>query len=136
MGVAVLCFPRRLCLFAILSASLGDPAAAMTGQLLGGPRLLGPKTWAGSAGGFMVCGTCAIALLGRTTASALSIEAHTWLFGFAGFAAALSELCGGLLPGCDDNLVLPVGSGFLLRALARFGTILPLGAQEALATLD
>mmetsp|Transcript_44140 Transcript_44140/g.104466 ORF Transcript_44140/g.104466 Transcript_44140/m.104466 type:complete len:306 (-) Transcript_44140:148-1065(-) len=143
--LVVVLLPQRLCTFALLSVSLGDPTAAITGQLLGGPRILGEKTLSGFLGCSVACGACAAAIARASTldgSQPLGALSLCILAAVAGLAAASAELLGGRVPGMDDNLVMPIGAGLLVKitqvgaaALAAWGLQLAQPLAEALAAL-
>ena len=87
--------------------SLGDPAAAMVGRRMPGPRLLGKSPG----------GTAAFAAVGAAIAAVLlvfgAIEYHWALWAGAGIAA-LVELAG--IPP-DDNLTIPLIAGTAMWAM-------------------
>ncbi len=87
--------------------SLGDPAAAIAGRRMPGPRLLGKSPG----------GTVAFAAVGAAIAGALLafgvIEYHWALWAGSGIAA-LVELAG--IPP-DDNLTIPLIAGTAMRAM-------------------
>jgi glycerol-3-phosphate acyltransferase PlsY len=105
--VSVLAFPRDIAVLAILFLSLGDPAATIIGTWKGHVRLRG-KSIEGNAACLVVC--LAISYL------VTSITHHTgYLVGAAGaFFAALFESLP--LP-VNDNLTIPIGSGFSMMVL-------------------
>ena len=87
--------------------SLGDPAAAIMGRRMSGPRLLGKSPG----------GTAAFAAVGGAVAGVLlafgAIEYHWALWAGAGIAA-LAELAG--IPP-DDNLTIPLIAGTAMWAM-------------------
>lgn len=92
---------------ALLFLSLGDPAAAIVGRRMPGPRLLGKSPG----------GTAAFAAIGAAAASALlafgAIEYH-WALWPGAIIAALVELAG--IPP-DDNLTIPLIAGTAMWAM-------------------
>ena len=99
--VAFLAFDKPVAITALLFVSLGDPAAALVGSRVGGPRL----------GGKSPVGTLAFVLVGLSTAAVLmavdEVE-HHWSIGVGAAIAALVELAPLRL---DDNLTVPLISG-------------------------
>ena len=87
--------------------SLGDPAAAIVGRRMPGPRLLGKSPG----------GTAAFAAVGATVAGVLlafgAIEYH-WALWAGAVTAALVELAG--IPP-DDNLTIPLVAGTAMWAM-------------------
>lgn len=87
--------------------SLGDPAAAIVGRRMPGPRLLGKSPG----------GTAAFAVVGAAVAGALlgfgAIEFH-WALWAGAVIAALVELAG--IPP-DDNLTIPLIAGAAMWAM-------------------
>lgn len=121
LGGSLFCaafLPRRVCLAAILGAALGDPAAAIVGGLLGGPRLVGKKTLSGFLACFSIAGACgAIIHSGGVTIAAMS-------FALCGLTTAVAELLGGLGPLGDDNFAVLFGAPSALILLRELTALL------------
>mmetsp|Transcript_111272 Transcript_111272/g.314070 ORF Transcript_111272/g.314070 Transcript_111272/m.314070 type:complete len:299 (+) Transcript_111272:27-923(+) len=117
--LSLLCFPRSLAVFCMLSVTVADPLAAAGGAFLGGPRLFGDKT----LGGFLACcsaGTAVasgMALIGGVGRGASSPIASIFQWLACGLASGVSELLGGRWPHLDDNLTSSFGAGLILRSL-------------------
>ena len=91
----------------MLYLSLGDPAAAIVGRRMPGPRLLGKSP--GGTAAFMAVGAAVAGILIAT-----GVVEHHWAL-WAGVAiAALVELAG--IPP-DDNLVIPLIAGAAMWAM-------------------
>lgn len=122
--LCALCFPWRVCLVSILGAALGDPAAAIVGELAGGPKIAGKKTLGGFLGCFAASGTCglAVAMHGIGAADADIIGQASALvsaFLLCGTATAVPELATGLRNGMEDNVAVLFGAGILLSVFHR-----------------
>jgi len=114
--LSALLFPRRVCQATLLGAALADPAAACTGELCGGPRLLGRKTVAGTSTCAFVGGLCGVAIV--VASEEATVAAPLWpIFCCTGAATAIAELLGNLGPVGDDNFAVIFGSGLLLAGL-------------------
>lgn len=124
-GISLMVFPIRVARLAILHLSVGDPAAAFFGTLLGRHKLValigrlgGKKSLEGSIGCFCVTAAATFAVL--------LLESDFYLDGelaspatislAAGVGAAAAELLD--IGGWDDNLTLPLLSGVFLQLSA------------------
>ncbi len=87
--------------------SLGDPAAAIVGQRMRGPRLLGKSP--GGTAAFIAVGCAAAGVL----VAAGAVEYH-WALWVGAAIAALVELAG--IPP-DDNLTIPLIAGTAMWAM-------------------
>jgi dolichol kinase len=89
--MAVLAAPVAAAVTGMWAVSAGDASAAVVGRIVGGPRLLGEKTWAGT-----------LAALAMTAAGAWGLAGLAWPVALlAGATAAAAELPSGPI---DDNL--------------------------------
>jgi len=106
-ALAFLVFDREVAVTAFFYLSLGDPAAALVGRPMPGPRLWG-KSPAGTLAFITVSLLAAAVLVGAGF--------MPWHWGFAAGAivAGLVELLP--LPG-DDNLWVPLAAGAAMQAL-------------------
>lgn len=99
--ITILLFKREVAVVAILFMSLGDPAAAITGNRFGKTAIFG-KTLEGSLGCFIFCFFVSLLFF------------DIWVSLAAALAATLIEL----LPlKLDDNLLIPPVSGAVLTLL-------------------
>lgn len=97
-------FGRDVAILATLYLILGDSSAALAGRHIGRTRIYGRKTLEGSLVGFSVDMAVAFVL------PFLSFEAKV--------AGALVAVLSELLPGLDDNLVIPLASGLTMYLLS------------------
>ena len=96
---ASLAFPIKVARLSVLCLSLGDPVAAIVGTTIGGPKLIGGKSWSGTIACFTVCFVLGYGLMGfNPTCSAI-----------AGMCATLSELFSSII-GIDDNFLIPIST--------------------------
>ena len=105
--IAFLIFDRQVAVLALLFLALGDPAAALVGSSMPGPRLLGKSPG----------GTVAFAGVSMLVVLALSLSGRVdyhWGMLVGGLVAALVELAP--LP-VDDNLTIPLASGGAMQLL-------------------
>ena len=92
---------------ALLFVSLGDPAAALVGSRVPGPRIARKSP----------IGTLAFLIVGLATASVLmatDVLEHHWSVGVGAGVAALVELVPLRI---DDNLTIPLASGAAITLL-------------------
>ena len=105
--VAFLAFDKPIAITALLFLSLGDPAAALVGSRVPGPRIAGKSPF----------GTLAFLVVGLATAAvlvAVDVLEYHWALGVGAAVAALMEL----LPlRIDDNLTVPLISGAAITLL-------------------
>ena len=99
--ICFLAFDKEIAVAVLLFLSLGDPAAALVGRPIPGPRILG-KSPVGTLA-FVVVSLLVVALL--VTADVMAFH---WVFIVAAIVAGLVELAP--LP-LDDNLTVPLVSG-------------------------
>ncbi|MEJ2538705.1 MAG: hypothetical protein P8188_01770 [Gemmatimonadota bacterium] len=105
--LSYLLFPPVHAVLAILVLALADPAAAVVGQLLGGPRI-----GTGSVSGTLTFFVVAFSILyGGTGRPAVALVA---------LAVALLETVPGI---GDDNLVIPLSTGTLLWIVGMVGGV-------------
>ena len=99
--VSFLVFDKEIAVAVLLFLSLGDPAAALIGRPIPGPRILG-KSPVGTAA-FVGVSLLVIAVLAVT-----GVLEFQWVLVAAAIVAGLVELAP--LP-LDDNLTVPLASG-------------------------
>jgi uncharacterized protein (TIGR00297 family) len=121
--------------------AFGDPAAAIAGRLVGGPRLPWnrEKTWIGLVSDWAFAGAAAVLTFRFVAARSLEPEAVAMLMGGAGLFAFLESVRAGI----DDNLVAAPPVAFFLAwvsaaapapgAVERPGVWLALAVNAALA---
>ena len=99
--IAFLAFDKPVAIAALLYISLGDPAAALVGSRVPGPRIAGKSPF----------GTLSFLVVGLSTAAilvAVGVLEYHWALAVGAAIAALVEL----VPlGIDDNLTVPLISG-------------------------
>lgn len=100
-------FGREVGVPVMLYLSLGDPAAAIVGRRMPGPRLLGKSP--GGTAAFMAVGAAVAGIL-----IAAGVVEHHWALWAGAAIAALVELAG--IPP-DDNLVIPLVAGAAMWAM-------------------
>ena len=103
-------FDSTIAVASLLFLSLGDPAAALVGRPMPGPRI-----WGKSPGGTAAFLAVSLAVVGVLAATGV-IEYH-WGLLVGAAVAALVELAS--LPP-DDNLTVPLISGAAMHALVTF----------------
>ena len=103
-------FDSTIAVASLLFLSLGDPAAALVGRPMPGPRI-----WGKSPGGTAAFLAVSLAVVGVLAATGV-IEYH-WGLLVGAAVAALVELAS--LPP-DDNLTVPLISGSAMHALVTF----------------
>mmetsp|Transcript_4447 Transcript_4447/g.8932 ORF Transcript_4447/g.8932 Transcript_4447/m.8932 type:complete len:266 (+) Transcript_4447:52-849(+) len=114
--------PKKVAVLSILFLAIGDPCASTCGIQLGylGPKFRNGKSLMGFVGGFLSCAITTYVYFFQETGPSTSLFAVSLLGGFAGGVTEL--LCGRVVEGTggpidiDDNLAVPVGSGFLFYA--------------------
>ena len=105
--IAFLAFDKPVAIVALLYISLGDPAAALVGSRVPGPRIAGKSP----------LGTLAFLIVGLSAASilmAVDVLEHHWSVGVGAAIAALVELTPLRI---DDNLTVPLISGAAMTLL-------------------
>ena len=105
--IAFLVFDRQVAVLALFFLALGDPAAALVGSRMPGPRLLGK-----SPGGTAAFG--AVSMLVVLALSLTGVIDYHWGMLVGVVVAALVELAP--LP-VDDNLTIPLASGAAMQLL-------------------
>ena len=98
-------FDRTVAVAALLFLSLGDPAAALVGMRMPGPRLFGKSL--GGTTAFIAASWCVVGILLATGV----VEYHWGLMAGA-VVAALVELAPVPL---DDNLTVPIAAGLAMH---------------------
>lgn len=99
---AVYLFPKEAAIPAVLFLTAADPAAAIAGKLFGSKKYFG-KTIEGTIGFFLIASVVILLLTD-----------YSWMGLGVAFIAAIAEF---FPTGINDNLVIPVLSGFLLTIL-------------------
>jgi glycerol-3-phosphate acyltransferase PlsY len=105
--IAFLFFDRNIAVLALLFLSLGDPTAALIGKRTPGPRLLGK-----SPGGTLAF--IAVALLAMFMLTWTGALDYHWSLLVGAVIAGIIEFLP--LP-LDDNLTIPLISGFFMQSL-------------------
>ena len=105
--IAFLVFDKHVAIAALFFLSLGDPAAALVGTRMKGPRVFG-KSPIGSIAFFIV----ALAVVGVLSAS--DVLAFHWGLAVGAAVAALVEL---VPTGLDDNITIPLVAGVVMTAI-------------------
>ena len=105
--IAFLAFDRQVAVLALFFLALGDPAAALVGSRMPGPRLLG-KSPGGTAA------FAGVSMLVVLTLSFTGTIDYHWGMLVGGLVAAVVELAP--LP-VDDNLTIPLASGAAMQLL-------------------
>ena len=104
---ASLAFPINAARLSVLCLSLGDPVAAIVGTTIGGPKLIGGKSWSGTLACFAVCFVLGYGIMGfNPTCSTV-----------AGLCATFAELFSSII-GIDDNLLIPISTCLGLHFLS------------------
>jgi dolichol kinase len=117
IGLCFLIFSKPISLLAVLFLGIGDPIATLFGLLFGRRKILGNKSFFGTAAAFGFCSLGAFIFLSfdsrpLTDPSGLELAAFSLACGAIG---AVSELLS--FWKLDDNLSQPVVSGVLLTLL-------------------
>jgi len=107
--IAFVAFDRQVAVLALFFLALGDPAAALVGSKMPGPRLFGKSP--GGTAAFAGVSMLVVWVLGLTG----GVDYH-WGMLIGGVVAALVELAP--LP-VDDNLTIPLASGAAMQLLGR-----------------
>jgi dolichol kinase len=115
VGLALLLFEERLAVLAICFLVFSDPIASMAGILLGEDKILPNKSLQGAVAGFAVC-----YLLTFVYGIYFGVNEFELIYFacFAGLIGMIGELVSAF--GIDDNLSIPVLSGFGLTLLNLF----------------
>jgi len=114
-----LLFNFEVASLATLYLSCGDPAAALVGIAIGGPKISSGKTVAGTIG----CGcVCAIASILYFQTIKYSVESYLTVAFSGFFVGALAELTP-VGPFFDDNVTIPWASSLLLTSLIHSGLV-------------
>jgi len=101
MTITFLLFNKQAAIPAVLLLNLADTSAAVIGKAFGKKQIIGKKTWFGSLG-FLITGALVI----------LMFTDFYWV----GFAVVLLTAAVEIIPQpINDNLLIPVFSGFLLH---------------------
>ncbi len=116
-GVTVVTFllPRPIVLLTLLFLAFADPIASYVGIRYGKDKIFGQKTMQGFAAAFLVCFLCSFIFLYSSTIPHDRLIVFSVLAGLLGGLAELIPI--GQL---DDNLTLPILSGFGLYVLFYF----------------
>lgn len=110
--LTVLIFPRPVTLLTLLFFAVADPLASYCGILYGRDKLIGPKSFQGSAAAFAACFVIALVYLYAADLMRERLFLVAWL---AGLIGAVSELIP--VGKLDDNFVFPVMSASLLTGV-------------------
>jgi dolichol kinase len=114
MTIIVLLFPHRACQVGVLVLAFADPAATIAGKLIGGRKIFGEKSVAGTTAFFAVAFLVSIVFFALTQPWLLSIRGVLAAMILA-WSGTMAEMLGDSL---DDNLSIPVAvaaaSAFLL----------------------
>lgn len=113
--VTILFFPKPIVLLSTLFLAIGDPTAAIAGTLYGKHRLLGKKSWEGTAANFVLTWIAVLAV--GLTLFNLSLSQAAGLAWIGASVSAVAELLP--LP-IDDNFTIPVASACLLSLFQPF----------------
>jgi dolichol kinase len=110
-GLSLYFYSEKIAILSVLFLVFSDPISSFFGVLLGREKILPNKSLQGSLAGFITCYLVTLFYLnayGENTIQALAFAL------FAGFVGSLSELLSIFV---DDNLTIPVCSGFGLMIL-------------------
>lgn len=117
VSLSLFFFSEPIAILSILFLVFADPIASYVGVVYGTKKLWGNKTFEGFYGAYIVCFLSSL-LYGLFV---MPVHADIFIFSlFAGFIGALTEL---LATKIDDNLAIPLFSGFGLWFLNFFVTI-------------
>lgn len=110
-GLSLYFYSEKIAILSVLFLIFSDPISSFFGVLLGREKILPNKSLQGSLAGFITCYLVSLFYLnayGENTIQALAFAL------FAGLVGSLSELLSIFV---DDNLTIPVCSGFGLMIL-------------------
>ena len=110
-GLSLYFYSEKIAILSVLFLVFSDPISSFFGVLLGREKILPNKSLQGSLAGFITCYLVTLFYLnayGENTVQALAFAL------FAGLVGSLSELLSIFV---DDNLTIPVCSGFGLMIL-------------------
>ncbi|MCF8060527.1 MAG: phosphatidate cytidylyltransferase [Bacteriovoracaceae bacterium] len=110
-GLSLFFFSEKIAILSILFLIFSDPISSFFGVLLGREKILPNKSLQGSLAGFITCYLVTLFYLNAYEQS--SIQALAFAL-FAGLIGSVSELLSIFV---DDNLTIPVFSGFGLTIL-------------------
>ncbi len=110
-GLSLFFFSEKIAILSILFLIFSDPISSFFGVLLGREKILPNKSLQGSLAGFITCYLVTLFYLNAFEQS--SIQALVFAL-FAGLIGSVSELLSVFV---DDNLTIPVCSGFGLSIL-------------------
>jgi len=100
-----LIFDKPIAITALFFLALGDPAAALLGSRMRGPRVMGKSPW-----GTLAFVVVAVAVAG--VLSAAGVVSFHWGLAAGAAIAALVELAPlNRIPALDDNVTIPLISG-------------------------
>lgn len=111
VGLSLYFFEEKIAILAILFLVFSDPISSFFGVLLGREKILPNKSLQGSLAGFITCYLVTLFYLnayGENSVQALAFAL------FAGLIGSVSELLSIFI---DDNLTIPVFSGFGLMII-------------------
>ncbi len=114
--LSILLFPKLIAVLSILYLGYGDPVASFFGILWGkhGPSFRNGKSWIGTFAGMTICSLWTVILLRSLPLAPEEIFLISLL---GGITAASAEA---FVSKIDDNLSVPLISGFVLWGLFKF----------------
>ncbi len=113
-GLSLYLYSEKIAILSILFLMFSDPISSFFGILLGREKIVANKSFQGSLAGFVTCYFLTLIYLDYYEVH--NIEALIFAL-FAGLIGSLSELLSVFI---DDNLTIPVASGFGLTLLNYF----------------
>ena len=114
VSLSLFFFPVKIAILSILFLIFADPIASLFGILFGRDKIMPNKSYQGTMAAFAVCYLATLAYGLVNTGSSMNLLIFSI---FAGAIGAISELCSKFV---DDNLCIPVVSGFGLYILNLF----------------
>lgn len=113
-GLSLYLFSEKIAILSILFLMFSDPISSFFGILLGREKIVANKSFQGSLAGFVTCYFLTLIYLDFYQVHHINALGFAL---FAGLIGALSELLSVFV---DDNLTIPVASGFGLTLLNLF----------------
>jgi diacylglycerol kinase (CTP) len=111
VGLSLYYYEEKIAILAILFLIFSDPISSFFGVLLGREKILPNKSLQGSLAGFITCYLVTLFYLNAYGENSLQALAFAL---FAGLIGSISELLSVFV---DDNLTIPVFSGFGLTII-------------------
>ncbi len=111
VGLSLYYYEEKIAILAILFLIFSDPISSFFGVLLGREKILPNKSLQGSLAGFITCYLVTLFYLNAYGENSLQALAFAL---FAGLTGSVSELLSVFV---DDNLTIPVFSGFGLTII-------------------